>query len=225
MSATLEIRHMNKGMQNPSKFKSKLWLFPLLFVIYFIADAVCDVFYNDNSLHPYIFLVFIAYAILAVLVGIQLLKKNHKNVILLIVSSILVFFSFNIRFGIKLITEQYKVNLHSREFSRCAKNAVPIPGKGAIGVCDRKSYMVGTELGINASQITEAIIYDSSDQIADNHAQRSTIWNRAAYSLNKEVPFGLIGYKTYKLLGHYYYTVFDSSRNSDYQLKDYPQKR
>jgi hypothetical protein len=69
--------------------------------------------------------------------------------------------------------------------------------------------------------ITEAIIYDSSDQIVNNHAHRSRAWNQTAYTLfHRKARLYDMGYKVTKLFGHYYYVYFSTELTSGFKPLD-----
>ncbi len=197
--------------------KSKLWLFPLAYVLFFLTEAIADVFYSEVSLHKKFFLLEQSFLVLFVLAVIKSYrKKTNVHWLAVGVGFLIIFYAGDVRFRTYILAQSFRIKLNPRIFSQCVKNAISISGGGAIGVCEYTQLQaIGTELGINTSYIVKSIIYDSTDQILINETQRSREWYQSAYVLRKMVPFGRIGHRTEKLIGHYYYVVF----NTDLETK------
>lgn len=199
-------------MSIKSLFKSKLWLFPLAYILFFLTEAIADVFYEHGVLYTYIIFVFLSFFVLFILALIKSFKtKSDIHWLAVVVAFLLVFFWQDIRSHTSLLMQSLKVNLNPQLFSECVKNATPIPDGGAIGICERKGYEIWYAV------ITEAIIYDSSDQIVNTYAHRSGAWNQTAYRLfHRKAKFSDMGYKATKLFGHYYYVYFSTDLKMDF---------
>lgn len=211
-------------MNTKKIFKSKLWLFPLGYILFYTIEAIADVFYEHGALYIYIIFIFLSFFILFILALIKSFKtKTNAHWLAVTVAFLLIFFWQDIRSHTPLLFQALKIKLRPQIFSECVKNATPIPDGGAIGVCEYRKYMIGTELGIYTEDITEAIIYDSSGNIINDHAHRSCAWNQTAYTFRKKVPFGQNGYKATKLFGHYYYVYFSTHLSGDFRPEDFPE--
>jgi len=68
-------------------------------------------------------------------------------------------------------------------------------GHGAVfGVCERYDW----------TDHVEAIVYDFSDEISLPTESRSQNWKRVVLSLQKKAPFGIVGFRSHKISGHFY---------------------
>lgn len=193
-------------------FKSKLWLFPLGYCLFFLVEAIADVFFGNKSLHKAFHFVEQSFFVLIILALIKsLLKKTNIHWLAIIVASILIFFAHDIRFHVYILSQSLRIKFSPNIFSSCIKNATPLADGGVIGVCEyTEQRAIGTELGINTSYVSTAFIYDSSDQIIRNETKRTREWYLTVCSFRKKVPFGRSGFHTTKLFGHYYYVVFNT---------------
>ncbi len=193
-------------------FKSKLWLFPLAYVLFYLIEAIFDVFYEHGAFYIYILIVFLSFFVLFILATIKSFKSETETHWLAVVSAfVLVFFWQDIRMQTSLLMQGIKIMLRPQIFSECIKNAIPISDGGVIGICDRKSYDLWHAV------VTEAIVYDSADQIVKDRTHRSTTWSRAAHRLFQENAHDM-GYKATKLFGHYYYVYFSTDLPSDLRV-------
>lgn len=200
-------------MNFKNAFNTSFWLFPIALILFYLFEQIMDVFYGDRSFHVYILGVFLAFFALVILAIIKSFKaKSDSHWFAVAVAFLLVFFWLDIRSHTALLVQALKIKLRPQIFSECVKNATRILDGGAIGLCEHKSYEIWHAV------ITEAIIYDSSDQIAKNHAQRSHAWNQTAYTLfHRKVRLYHMGYKATKLFGHYYYVYFSTELQSDFE--------
>jgi hypothetical protein len=94
-----------------------------------------------------------------------------------------------------------------QQLLRCKEKATPVGKEGFLGVCDRSD-------GI---EVTNTVIYDSTDQIALRSSLRSPQWKATARSLDKKAPFDLSGISSLeKLSGHYYRVDFQVTLPPDF---------
>lgn len=149
-------------------------------------------------------------------------SDGYNNYAAVAVAFLLVFFWQDIRSHTPLLMHALKIKLQPQAFSECVKNATPIPDGGAIGVCESHCHDDGywyTDL-----PYAEAIIYDSSDQIVNNHAHRSRAWNQTAYTtFHRKARIYDTGYKATRLFGHYYYVYFSTHLSGDFRPEDFPE--
>jgi hypothetical protein len=94
-----------------------------------------------------------------------------------------------------------------QQLLRCKEQATPVGKEGFLGVCDRSD-------GI---EVTDTVIYDSTDQIALRSSLRSPQWKAVARSLDKKAPFDISGIASLeKLSGHYYKVDFQVTLPPDF---------
>jgi hypothetical protein len=89
-------------------------------------------------------------------------------------------------------------SLKTPQFQQCKDKAKPVGKEGSLGVCER------SESGL---EITRAIVYDSTDEVMLAYPDRSEAWKQIANSLDKEAPFGIIGFSVDKRIADHYYAV------------------
>lgn len=198
-------------------FQSKLWLFPLGYILFFLIEAIADVFYGQKSLHLYIIFVFLSFLILMILAIVKSFReKSDVHWWAVVLAFLLLFFWQDMRENTSLLMRALKIQLMPQVFSECIRNATPIPLDGAIGICEYKRSEIWYAVN------NETIIYDSSDQIIKKHANRPPAWNRTAFQLFDK-KFHNTGYTAKKLFGHYYYVYFSTALHSGFKPEDHPE--
>jgi hypothetical protein len=95
------------------------------------------------------------------------------------------------------LTDIARIYVFQSYYAQCAASASNY-GTGALAVCDR----------YDTDWLVEAIIYDSGDEIALPSDHRSAEWKRTAIALERAAPFGIEGFRTTKIKGHFYRVYF-----------------
>jgi len=96
----------------------------------------------------------------------------------------------------------------------CKQRATPVKDRGALGVCERHDHDDG--LMYSSEPYVDTIIYDSTGEIELESSMRSKVWNSVALSLDKQAPFGILGFHDIKRIGgHFYAVVFDAQFRPD----------
>jgi hypothetical protein len=109
-----------------------------------------------------------------------------------------------------LIVENFKHGLTYRagvvlqlpSYRACAsRDGVVFDNGYRLAVCDvqREPWSFG---------VTNALVYDSSDEILRAPKNQSSSWKAAAESLSQNAPFGVAGYEANCLRGHYFFVRF-----------------
>lgn len=93
------------------------------------------------------------------------------------------------------------IEINSQTYVNCISDGVAFDTNKALSVC--KKYEKWWRYGF-----TKAIAFDSSGQIILKHASRDPEWIRAALSLDRKAPFGIIGFTARRLTGNFYSVIF-----------------
>ena len=98
------------------------------------------------------------------------------------------------------------VKVYPNKFASCKMKGVVFGERGdqILSVCDvnKKWWRDGRMV---------AVVYDSSGQIAWGEDRRSLGWKNAALSLDKVIPFGIIGFTVQGLADQLYVVDFDDN--------------
>lgn len=102
--------------------------------------------------------------------------------------------------------EALVVKIYPNKFASCKMKGVVFGERGdqILSVCDvnKKWWRDGRMV---------AVVYDSSGQIAWGEDRRSLGWKNAALSLDKVIPFGIIGFTVQGLADQLYVVDFDDN--------------
>jgi hypothetical protein len=96
-------------------------------------------------------------------------------------------------------TENIRESLKDPIFVACKEKATPVGKEGALAVCTRYDDISGQ---------TDTVIYDSTDEVEKQQSGRSEAWKTVALSTGTKAPFGIMGFDTENIAGHYYRVVF-----------------
>ena len=99
------------------------------------------------------------------------------------------------------ISARIAVTLDRSKYESCKTHGADIGSREVLSVCD-------VNAGWNEFLFTEAIVYDSSDELARSAGDYSPGWRAAAGSLNGLAPFQSFGFDAYPLGHHYYLLTF-----------------
>lgn len=174
--------------------RTSVWLLPAAAIILSLLPALLYVFFDIAIIAGYL---------LALVCSVALLKPVHASKTKLLASCLLTAFiflvSFHFRFDEVPIVMKYEVLLDPK-FVTCKEHAVPVSGKGVIGVCERHEHEWGASV--------DTIIYDSTDEIILAPSQRSEEWKSAVKSKSINAPFGYFGFTVERITDHYYDVYF-----------------
>ncbi len=97
-------------------------------------------------------------------------------------------------------SEIIAIKTQKKKYENCKKSGIDF-NEGHLSVCNEngKWWRYG---------FTESIIYDSSGQIMNQHRPHSPGWINAALTLNKQAPFGIVGFEARPLTGNFYLVTF-----------------
>jgi hypothetical protein len=100
-----------------------------------------------------------------------------------------------------LFIDRAFIALRAKPYKLCEIDGVKINSNTHLSVCsvDKEWWRFG---------LTRAVIYDSSGEIESAAELRSESWRRAALSLDRVVPFGIVGFKVNRITGYYYLATF-----------------
>jgi len=96
----------------------------------------------------------------------------------------------------------FGIKLNANTFVSCPQNGVTFEGKNILSVCSTNDKYW-------RYNVMEAVIYDSSGQIMKKEGSQTDGWKRAAESLDKKAPFGIIGFTAKHIAGDFYSVTFD----------------
>ncbi|WP_459621432.1 hypothetical protein [Burkholderia sp. 3C] len=100
------------------------------------------------------------------------------------------------------------IRFHAASYEACKRDAVTFDDNQKLSVCWQDIRWEGWGF-------TEALIYDSSDQVASGSNHYSLGWRASARSLAGKAPFGILGFEASPLGRHFYFVTFyeDISNN------------
>jgi hypothetical protein len=125
------------------------------------------------------------------------MKKKRSRALSYAVSVALLGILYMSREQLLRLTDMARVYVFHSYYAQCAASASSY-GTGVLAVCDR----------YDTDWRVEAIIYDSGDEIALPSDHRSAEWKRTAMALERAAPFGIEGFRTAKIKGHFYRVYF-----------------
>ncbi|MCA7953309.1 hypothetical protein LGM43_23865 [Burkholderia seminalis] len=104
------------------------------------------------------------------------------------------------------------IKIHAPAYENCKNNGAVTDSKFSLSVCsvNNEWWRFG---------FTRAVVYDSSNQILREPKNRSKEWRDAALSLNRQVPFGIVGFEARKLSQNYYAVTFYDALEENVTLK------
>lgn len=98
--------------------------------------------------------------------------------------------------------------LEKSKYESCTRGGATLGNGSVLNVCSENSDWA--DWGFS-----EAVVYDSSDELARTKEDYSSSWRSAAKSLNKKAPFGMMGFDALALGSHFYLVTFYQETNSN----------
>jgi hypothetical protein len=91
--------------------------------------------------------------------------------------------------------------LEKSKYESCKRGGATLGNGSVLNVCSENSDWA--DWGFS-----EAVVYDSSDELARTNKDYSPSWRSAAKALNKKAPFGMMGFDALALNSHFYLVTF-----------------
>ncbi|WP_147426629.1 hypothetical protein [Trinickia fusca] len=99
------------------------------------------------------------------------------------------------------------LKLEASKYESCKSRGASIVSGKILSVCSLDAQW-------NEALFTEAVIYDSSDELANKDRHYSARWRAAALSLEPQAPFSQYSFEAYPLGRHYYLVTFNYDTSS-----------
>ncbi|ALK30865.1 hypothetical protein bpln_1g20810 [Burkholderia plantarii] len=106
-------------------------------------------------------------------------------------------------------TSMLDIRFNSASYSACIRNSERFDGNQKLSVCWMDSRM-------DHWGFSEALVYDSSGEIASKSGHYSSAWVKAALSIQSKAPFGIIGFEAQPLGRNFYLVTFSEDLSTSF---------
>jgi hypothetical protein len=93
------------------------------------------------------------------------------------------------------------LKIQQSKYENCKRDGVVVNDGEILSVCSRNTRWEGWGF-------IETVVYDSGGEVTWSSGKQSSEWRRAANSLDRQAPFGILGFDVVPLVDHFYLVTF-----------------